>query len=84
MDKYKPGYRSQFGPTFNCVLKSPSENILSSRCEIVISRHRQVSPPPLTDIHPHTNADLTDKGGWKHAIFAPLVISKGQADLLLQ
>lgn len=37
----------------------------------------QVGPPPFThSSHNNTRDNLTDKGGCKRAIFAPLVISK--------
>lgn len=57
---YRPGYKwinTSLGiwVNFQLVLKSPSVNILRSRCETVISVHRLVPLPPLTDIHPHTN-----------------------------
>jgi len=52
MDEYKPGYLGKYGPHFKVVLKSPSVNILRSRCETVISGHRQAPLPLLQTYSP--------------------------------
>lgn len=68
---YQPGYLGKFGP-FKLVLKS----IYRAAGVKLLYLSKWALPPFTHSSHNNTRDNLTDKGGCKHAIFAPLVISK--------